>query len=134
MEGEKMNISEPVTGSGPEDNRHKDKTDKICDVMGKCCNGMSTADKKKMMQDMMPRMIKTMGDDSMRGTMGMMMHHCMRAFRWVPLIPLGLGIFLFLLGYFLSAEVVRVLWLALAAIPVIMGLLGLLMMSAISRR
>ncbi|MFA9420426.1 MAG: hypothetical protein ACERLB_09775 [Gammaproteobacteria bacterium] len=98
---------------------------------------MSTADKKKMMQDMMPRMIKTMGDDSMRGTMGTMgtmMHHCTRAFRWVPLIPLGLGIFLFLLGYFLSAEVVRVLWLALAVIPVIMGLLGLLMMSAISRR
>jgi hypothetical protein len=95
---------------------------------------MSTAKKKQMMQDMMPRMMKTMGDDSMRGTMAMMMHHCTRSFRWVPLIPLGLGIFLILLGYFLSADVVRVLWLVLAAIPVTMGLLGLLMMSAISRR
>jgi hypothetical protein len=129
-----MNISEPVTGSVPEDNSHEDKTDKICNVMKECCSGMSTADRKTMIKDMMPRMMETMGDDSMSGTMGMMMHHCMRAFRWVPLVPLGLGIFLFLLGYFLSADTVRILWLVSAAIPIIIGLLGLLMTSAMSRR
>ena len=85
------------------------------------------------MHDVMPRMMETMGDDSMRGTMGTMMRHCMRSFRWFPLVPLGIGAVFFLLGYFLSAEAVRVLWLVLSAIPIILGVLGLFLMTAMMR-
>ncbi len=129
-----MNISEPVTGPVPEDASHKDKKDKICNVMQECCKGMSAADKKSMMHDVMPRMMETMGDDSMSGTMGTMMRHCMRSFGWFPLIPLGFGVVFFLLGYFLSAESVRILWLVLATIPIILGVLGLLLASAMMRQ
>ena len=128
-----MNVSESVTGPMPEGGGHEDKMEKICSVMRECCSGMSAADKKAVMRDVMPHMMETMGDSSMRGTMGTMMGHCMRAFRWLPLVPLCIGVFLFLLGYFLSAEAVRVLWLVLAAIPVILGALGFLMMTAMSR-
>lgn len=128
-----MSVSESVTGQMPEGGNHGDKTEKICSVMRECCSGMSAAEKKTVMRDVMPHMMETMGDGSMRGTMGMMMGHCMRAFRWLPLIPLCIGVFLFLLGYFLSAEAVRILWLVLAAIPVILGVLGFLMMTAMSR-
>ena len=128
-----MSISEPVTGPMPEGGRHEDKTQKICSVMRECCSGMSAADKNTVMREVMPHMMETMGDSSMRGTMSMMMGHCMRAFRWLPLIPLLFGIVLFLLGYFLSAEAVRILWLVLAAIPIILGVLALLMTTAMSR-
>ena len=128
-----MGASESVTNQLPEGSGHEDKTEKICSVMKACCSEMSAADKKTMMRDVMPHMMETMGDSSMRGTMGMMMGHCMRAFRWLPLIPLGFGIVLFLTGYFLSAEAVRILWLVLAAIPIILGALALLITSAMSR-
>ena len=128
-----MSLSESVSGPLPEGGGHEDKTEKICSVMRECCRGMSAAAKKDMMRDVMPHMMGTMGDRSMRGTMGMMMEHCMRAFRWLPLIPLCIGILLFLLGYFLSAEAVRILWLVLAAIPIVLGTLGLLMTSAMGR-
>ena len=129
-----MNSTEHVAGAKSAKNRHEDKKEKICSVMAECCSGMSAADKKTMMRDMMPRMMETMGDDSMGGMIGIMMNHCMRAMRWLPLIPLGLGIVLFLLGYFLSAEAVRILWLVLAVIPILLGLLGFFMTSAMSRR
>ena len=87
-----------------------------------------------MMHDVMPRMMETMGDDSMRGTMGTMMRHCMRSFRWFPLIPLGIGVVFLLLGYFLSAEAVRVLWLILSTIPIILGVLGLILTSTMMRQ
>lgn len=128
-----MSISEPVTGPMPEGGGHEDKTQKICSVMSECCCGMSATDKKTVMREVMPHMMETMGDSSMRGTMSMMMGHCMRAFRWLPLIPLCFGIVLFLLGYFLSAEAVRILWLVLAAIPIILGVLALLITTAMSR-
>jgi len=128
-----MGASESVTDQLPKGSGHEDKAEKICSVMKECCSEMSAADKKTMMRDVMPHMMETMGDSSMRGTMGMMMGHCMHAFRWLPLIPLGFGIVLFLIGYFLSAEAVRILWLVLAAIPVVLGALALLITSAMSR-
>jgi hypothetical protein len=133
MEDAKMSVSESVTGPMPEGGGHEDKKEKICSVMRECCSGMSAAEKKTVMRDVMPHMMDTMGDNSMRSTMGMMMGHCMRAFRWLPLIPLGFGIVFFLIGYFLSAEAVRILWLVLAAIPIILGTLALLITSAMSR-
>ena len=39
------------------------------------------------------------------------MQACMKGCRWCPLVPVVLGIILFLLGYFQNAETVRVLWL-----------------------
>jgi len=128
-----MNISEPVTGPVPVNASHKNKADRICSVMRECCSGMSATDKRSMMHDVMPRMMETMGDDSMSGMMRTMMRHCMRSFRWFPLIPLGFGVIFFLLGYFLSAEAVRVLWLVLATIPIILGVLGLLLTNAMMR-
>ena len=128
-----MSASESVTGTMPEGGGYEDKTEKICSVMRECTCGMSAADKKTVMRDVMPHMMETMGDSSIRGTMGMMIGHCMRAFRWLPLIPLCIGVVLFLLGYFLSAEAVRILWLVLAAIPVILGALGLFMTTSMSR-
>jgi len=128
-----MSVSESVSDPMPEGGDHEDKTEKICSAIRECCSGMSAGEKKTVMRDVMPQVMETMGDGSLRGTMGMMMGHCMRAFRWLPLVPLCIGIFLFLLGYFLSAEAVRILWLLFAAIPVIMGVLGLLMTTAMRR-
>lgn len=128
-----MSASESVSDPMPEGGDHDDRTEKICSVMRECCSGMSAGERKTVMRHVMPRMMETMGDSSLRDTMGMMMRHCLRAFRWLPLVPLCIGIFLFLLGYFLSAEAVRILWLLLAAIPVIVGVLGFLMTTAMSR-
>ena len=127
-----MSGSESVTGPPPEGAGHVDGTEKICSMMKECCSGMSAGEKRTMMRDVLPHMMETMGDDSMRGTMGIMMRHCMQKFSWLPLIPLGLGVVLFLLGYLLSAEVVRILWLVLAAIPVILATLDLMMTSTMS--
>ena len=99
---------------------------------------MSAEDKKKIIQKSMPRMMDMMEDKAKggmpgAGMMGLMMNHCMRAFRWFPLIPITLGVVLFLLGYLLSAETVRIMWLVLAAVPVLIGLFGFIMVSTMSR-
>lgn len=110
-----------------------DKMMQMCKVIEHCCTDMSDADKKKMMQDMMPRMMHIMGDGRGTGMMDTMMKTCMHGFRWFPLIPVTVGTALFLLGYFLEAEVVRVLFLILAAVPVMMGLLGFFMFRTMIR-
>jgi hypothetical protein len=46
----------------------------------------------------------------------------------MPLFPITIGVTLFLLGYYLEPENVRVVFLTLAAIPVIMGVFGFIMM------
>lgn len=43
-----------------------------------------------------------------------MMGECMRGCRWFPLIPVILGILLLLLGYYLDAEITRILWMGAA--------------------
>ena len=63
-----------------------------------------------------------------------MMSKCMKGCRWFPLMPLTIGIGLFALGYFLDAEVVRVLWLVLSGIMILAGILGFIVMSVISRK
>ena len=59
------------------------------------------------------------------------MQACMKGCRWCPLVPVVLGIILFLLGYFLNAETVRVLWLVFSCFPILMGLVTLIMMNTI---
>ena len=117
---------------------HEDKKEKICSMISECCAGMSAEDKKKVMEKTMSRMMEMMagepkGGMSGAGMMGMMMNHCIRAFRWFPLIPITLGVVLFLLGYLLSAETVRILWLVLAVAPTLMGLFGFIMMGMMNR-
>ena len=107
-------------------------------MISECCADMSAEDEKKVMDKMMPRMMEMMGGEAKggmpgAGMMGVMMNHCMRAFRWFPLIPITLGVILFLLGYLLSAETVRIMWLVFTAIPILMGLLGFIMLSRINR-
>lgn len=65
--------------------------------------------------------------------MSEMMHHCAKNMRWMPLFPLTIGITLFLLGYFLQPDVVRILFLVLTGIPVIMGVIGLVMMNSMRK-
>jgi hypothetical protein len=62
-----------------------------------------------------------------------MMSKCMKGCRWFPLIPVILGIFLFVLGYCLDPRVTRVLWMAGATLAVLMGLFCLLMISKMKR-
>lgn len=112
----------------PEEAAREDKTEKMCRMMKECCAGMSAHEKREMMHRVMGVMNADAG-----GMMRAMMGHCMRAFRWLPLIPLALGVILFALGYFLDAAVVRVLWLVLAGFVVVMGLVGLLMLRVMSK-
>jgi len=65
----------------------------------------------------------------MEGVMRDMMQACMKKCRWCPIIPLIFGVVLFLPGYFLNAETVRILWLVFSCIPIFMGLMALIMMN-----
>ena len=65
--------------------------------------------------------------------MSEMMRHCTTNMRWMPLFPLSIGVALFLLGYFLEPEIVRVLFLIMAAIPIIMGIFGLIIMNRMKK-
>jgi len=68
-----------------------------------------------------------------RNMMSEMMNHCRKNMRWFPLIPMTIGITLFLFGYFLEPEIVRVLFLTLTVIPVAMGIFGLVMMNTMRK-
>lgn len=57
------------------------------------------------------------------------MQACIKKCRWCPLIPVILGAVLLLLGYFLDAEIVRILWLVFSCLPILMGLMALVMMN-----
>lgn len=61
------------------------------------------------------------------GKMSGMMKVCMQRAKWMPLFPLVIGIVLFLIGYLLSADVVRILWLVLSGLIILMGGIGLIM-------
>ena len=55
-----------------------------------------------------------------------MMSKCMTGCRWFPLIPVILGIALIMLGYFLNAEVIRIIWMITSGFVLVLGVLGLL--------
>ena len=83
---------------------------KMAEMIDKCCKGMS----------------KTNDCSSM-------MAECMKKCRWFPLIPVIFGIALLLLGYYLDAEVTRILWMIFAGMLILMGAFCLLMMSNMIR-
>ena len=70
------------------------------------------------------------GSGDCRSKMG----ECMKGFRWFPFIPVILGILLLLLGYYLDAEMTRILWMIVAGFVVLLGTFGLVMMTMISRK
>ena len=72
----------------------------------------------------MPDCCKSMWEsDDCRSMMGKGMNVC----RWFPLIPVIIGIALFLLGYYVNAEVTRVMLMLLAGSLALLGVLGLIM-------
>ena len=78
------------------------------EAMAKCCENMSRS-----------------------GDSRAMMAGCMRMCRWFPLIPVTFGIILFVLGYYLDASIVRVLWMLFAGFMFVMGTFGLIFMGRI---
>ncbi|MHC4395796.1 MAG: hypothetical protein ACYS1A_09085 [Planctomycetota bacterium] len=62
-----------------------------------------------------------------------MMSKCMKGCRWFPLVPVILGIALLLLGYYLDAQITRILWMIAAGFIVLMGTFGILMMSKMKK-
>jgi hypothetical protein len=83
---------------------------KMSEMMNKCCEGMSQN-----------------SDGSS------MMAQCMSRCKWFPLMAVIFGIALFLLGYYLDAEVTRILWMIAAGFLILMGTFCLLMMSKMIR-
>ena len=61
------------------------------------------------------------------------MPDCMKRCRWFPIIPVILGITLLLLGYYLDAEITRILWMIAAAFVILMGTFALLMMGKMKK-
>ncbi len=77
-------------------------------------------------QEAIPDCCKSIGgDDNCRS----MMNQCMKGCRWFPFVPLVLGIAFLTLGYFLNPEITRILWMIAAGFVILMGILGLIMMS-----
>lgn len=62
-----------------------------------------------------------------------MMGKCMSGCRWFPIIPIIIGIIFFLLGYYLNAEIVRILWLICSGFWVLMGVFGFVIMGVMMR-
>ena len=62
-----------------------------------------------------------------------MMKECMKGCRVCSLIPITFGILAFLLGYFLDAEIVRILWLVFSGLIILFGIFILLMMNTLMR-
>ncbi|MHC4559901.1 MAG: hypothetical protein ACYS80_21635 [Planctomycetota bacterium] len=97
----KENASNDDKFCGTEENKWR-----MPEMMAKCCEGMS-------------------GTDDCRS----MMAECMKKCRWFPLIPVVLGILLLLLGYYLDAEITRILWMITAGFLILVGTFGFMMMS-----
>ncbi len=62
-----------------------------------------------------------------------MMKECMKGCKVCSFIPITLCIIAFLLGYFLDAEIVRILWLVFSGLIALFGIFILLMMNTLMR-
>lgn len=62
-----------------------------------------------------------------------MMDKCVKGCRWLPLVPVTIGVLFLLLGYCIDAEVIRVLWMILAGLTILVGAFVLLMMRLMIR-
>ncbi|MHC4844175.1 MAG: hypothetical protein ACYTEE_10275 [Planctomycetota bacterium] len=77
-----------------------------------------------------PDCCKGFGEDDVCRSM---MRKCMKGFRWLPIVPVILGISLLLLGYFLNPEITRILWMIAAGFVILMGIFCLVMISKIKK-
>ena len=67
-------------------------------------------------------------EDKKNGKAGKgMMQSCQKAFRWMPLLPITLGIGFGTIGDYLNPETTRILWMIGAGMITTMGLFGILM-------
>ncbi len=89
----------------------------------KCCG---TVEDKQEMTEMMDKCCEGMSDTD---DCGSKMAECMKKCRWFPLIPVVFGVVLLLLGYYLDAEITRVLWMIAAGFVILLGTFGLVMVS-----
>ncbi len=89
-----------------------------------CCEG----------QDISEKMAECCESPGEAGGWCSMMGECMKGCRCFPLIPVMLGIGLFLLGYYLDAEITRILWMILSGLIILMGVFGFVMKSMISKK
>ncbi len=62
-----------------------------------------------------------------------MMKECMKSCKPCAIMPILFGGVFFLLGYFLEAEIVRILWLVFSGLMILMGVFAFIMMSAMSK-
>ena len=62
-----------------------------------------------------------------------MMRECMKGCRICSVIPITLGVLSFLLGYFLDAELVRILWLVCSGLLTLFGIFIFIMISTMLR-
>lgn len=62
-----------------------------------------------------------------------MMKECMKGCKICAVFPITLGILAFMLGYFLDAEIVRILWLIFAGLITLFGMFIFLMVTAVLR-
>lgn len=93
----------------------------------KCCG---TVKDKWTMTEMMNECCKGMREN---GDGSSMMAGCMKKCKWFPLMAAIFGIALFLLGYYLDAEITRILWMLAAGFLILMGTFCLLMMNRMMR-
>jgi hypothetical protein len=94
---------------------------------GKCCG---TVEDKQKMAEVVAKCCESAGEG---GDCRSMMNGCMKKCRWFPLFGVTIGILLLLLGYYLNAEVTRILWMVAAGFVVLVGIFVLIMMSRMQR-
>jgi hypothetical protein len=88
-----------------------------------CCNGLG-------MFEAMAGCCKGMsGSGDSRSMMAGYMKMC----RWFPLVPVIFGIALFVLGYYLDASIIRVLWMLFAGFMAVLGIFGLILMGTMKK-
>ncbi len=80
------------------------------EAMAGCCGGMSGS-----------------------GDSRSMMTGCMKMCRWFPIVPVILGIVLLLLGYYLDASIIRILWMITAGFVAVLGTFGLILMGRMKK-
>jgi hypothetical protein len=88
-----------------------------------CCGTQDSSEK-------IPDCCKSIGKDDDHPSI---MSKCMKVCRWFPSLLVVTGIALLLLGYFLNPEITRILWMIAAGFMILMGILGLIMMSKIKQ-
>ena len=95
--------------------KYHDSDDQPTTVQDECCSSQGF---KSMTGDYNP---------------AMMMRKCFVTCRWLPLIPLTVGVIAFAVGYYVPAEILRIVWLTFAGIGILGGLVGLAIMSAMKK-